>query len=668
MKPNRYLWLFLIIILFGLKSGNTPSKPAPAWNVKFNSDIQWQQVTPLGNLVVSTSEGLHGINGETGENVWNISWLNNLSPDSYQPLPGTFFSEITLPDAIIILNPYDGAIIGNTKESGFKNVLTKNLLYESGTLLIFGFKDDLQGYLSVFDVNSGQELWSSNEIFGKPKSGLGGLMNALQVASSLDEGADNQGFDVIEVSQDNFIVATATGIFSVATRSGDLQWSAELPTPKGAVSTTSSSKLIKNTSAGQFYYAKSNYLMAYSIKDGKQIWKGVTKINGLVNEVVQYKEGLILLPETDPNNNMFGTRLSYIDATTGEKRWGKKNDGIKLPGSVLNHQWVEGELVLSMQSGEKSFLNILNPQTGTFKFQDALKIKGVLDYTEMTPSGLLYFTSANQYGKGEVNLFDLNTGQPRFDKSITARFKEGSPTQSLLRNFKGNLVYVYADDDNALYEIDLESGMLRLLRDGLKIEGKESITNIEVRTQGIMLNAPQNVLMLDFNGKLLFQKYYPAPTEPGILKALYAMESIRAALYSAQSHMVAASFDQIAQETESGSGRDLLNGISDAYEQQGRDLQAYSSAAMNKARQRFNATRQGSDHIYMMIALDKQKTGVARAIEGKKFALVRVSKDTGEITDIVDMHDEKEPSYQVDNISNSIYYRNESHQVTGYRF
>ena len=668
MKSVRYIWLFLLLILSGLNSGDTPSKASPAWNVKFNSNIQWQQVTPLGNLVISTADGLHGIDGDTGEKVWTIEWLRNISPDNYQPLPGTLFVEITLPDAVVIINPYDGAIVANTQKSGFNKILVKNLLYESGVILVYGFKEGLQGYLSAFDVSSGQELWSSKELFGKPKNALGGLISTLQVSAGLDEGPGNQGFEVIEISQENFIVATPTGIFSIATNSGDLKWSANLPTPQGAVSTTSSSKLIKSTSEGQFYFARSNYLMAYNVSDGQQVWPQVTKINGLVRDVVQYQGGLILMPETDSNNNMFGTKLNYVDARTGQKSWGKKNNGIKLPGSVVNYQWIEGELVISMQNGEKSFLNILDPGTGAFKFSDPLKIKGVLDYTEMTPSGLLYFTNANQYGKGEVNIFDLDTGQPKFNKSITSKFDEGSAQRSLLRDFRDNLAYVYSDDDNALYEINLENGMLRMLRDGLKIEGKETINNLEIRNQGILLSSHQNVLMLDFNGKLLFQNYYPAPTQPGILKALYAMESIRAALYSAQSHMIAASFDQASQDVESGPGRDMLNEVSDAYQEYGQQLQAYSSAAMSKARIRFKATEQGSDHIYMMIALDKQKTGIARTLEGKKFALVRVSKDTGEISDIVDMHDENEPSYQVDNISNSIYYRNEAHQVTSYRF
>ena len=79
----------------------------------------------------------------------------------------------------------------------------------------------------------------------------------------------------------------------------------------------------------------------------------------------------------------------------------------------------------------------------------------------MTPSGLLYFTSATKYGKGEVNIFDLKTGKSKFGKSITARFNEASGQNTLLRDFKDQLVYVYTSDGNALYKINLEDGGLK---------------------------------------------------------------------------------------------------------------------------------------------------------------------------------------------------------------
>ena len=669
MRSSRsFMFMAALMGIINFSASNNPNRPAPSWSVQFGSDILWQQVTPLGDLVVGTHDGLYGVNGQSGQKSWEIKTLGDLPSTSYQILSGTFFAEVETDKAVIIINPEDGRVISDTKKSGFNNVLAKNLLYESGTLLIYGFKDNLQAYMSAFDVNTGQELWSSNELFGAAKQGLGGLINSLQVASDLDAGNQSGAFDIIEIDQNNFVIATGKGLYSIETSTGKVQWDSKIPTPKGAVSATTESKLIRGTAQDRFYFARSNYLMAYNLRDGSPIWDQVVKISGLVDQVVQYQQGLILLPSIDPNNTMFGAKVSYVDASSGTKSWGKNDKGIKLPGSVVNHQWVGDLLVLSMQSGEKSFLNILDPANGSFKFRDHLKIKGALEYTEMTPSGLLYFTRANQYGKGEVNIFDLKTGDPRFSKSITSKFDEEDAHQSLLRDFKEQLVYVYTDDGHALYEINLENGMLRLLRDDLKLEGKEDIKQLEVREDGILLSSDQNLLMLDFNGKLLFHKYYPAPTEPGIVKALYAMESIRAALYSAQAHMISASFDQVADNVDPNAGREQIRQISDAYGQHGRNLQAYSSEAMSRAKARFNATRQGTDHIYMMIALDKQKSGIARAVEGKKFALVRVSKIDGEIEQVMDMQDEKEPSYQVDNISNSIYYRMTPQEIISYRF
>ncbi|MDH3709735.1 MAG: hypothetical protein OER04_07590, partial [Cyclobacteriaceae bacterium] len=164
----KYCRFFLIVGLListcylGAHNGD-PQRPAPTWNIQFKSAILWQQITPLGNLVINTRDGLYGINGDTGQQSWEIKGLGNLPVGSYKPLDNTFFAEIELPDAVIIIDPYNGRIIGDTKKAGFKNVLAKNLLYESGTLLVYGFKDGLEGYLSVFDVKTGAELWSSNE-------------------------------------------------------------------------------------------------------------------------------------------------------------------------------------------------------------------------------------------------------------------------------------------------------------------------------------------------------------------------------------------------------------------------------------------------------------------------------------------------------------------------
>ena len=70
----------------------------------------------------------------------------------------------------------------------------------------------------------------------------------------------------------------------------------------------------------------------------------------------------------------------------------------------------------------------------------------------------------------------------------------------------------------------------------------------------------------------------------------------------------------------------------------------------------------------MMVELDKEKTGAAKMFERATFGLVQVSKDTGEVLDLIDMKNEKEPSYEVDGVTLSIFYRLDDYKIVSYKF
>ena len=673
----RFRWflgcLTLNFLLIVSAMGSFPDpEPSEAWKLKFASSINWQQITPIGNLVVGTSDGLYGVDPDKGRITWEIKRLADIPYDSYQVLPNTFYTQISLANQIIILDPYEGKILSDTKKAGFKSVVAKNILYESGAIIIYGYKEKLKASLSLFDIATGKELWNNAEIFGSSK-GLGGFMNNLKVASDVAEGEDGPAFDLIEAGAQGFIIANSNGIFNINIQTGQLAWKADLPKPKGMVSASNDSKLIKATSEPYFYYAKSNYLMGYDLSNGQQLWPEIVKISGLVNEIISHPSGLILLPKIDPANNMSAAKINLVDYQTGKTSWGKKAKGIKIPGSVVNIDYVDDDIVLTMADGDKSYLNILDANNGQLKFENSLKIKGVLEYTEMTKSGLLYITRPDVNSNGEINIFDLQSGQPKLAKSI----KSGKPLDQskykagkfkLLRAFKGNLLYVFSNKERTLYEVNLDNAKMKILREKITFEGKERATHLEVRSDGLLLNSEQNIASIGFDGQIKFQKYYPAPKEPGILRALYAMDAIYTALYSAQAQMVAATFDQAAAQSKSELGREISSEIANAYDQQGQKARTYSSAAMNAAKRRFKASTVSSDFIFMMVTLDKQKTGVAKALEGRNFGLVRVSKATGEIVETINMKDEKEPSYQVDDILNSIYYRQNPNEIVSYKF
>ena len=62
----------------------------PAWTARFEQPVQWERVTPMGQLVVATDCCLHGVDPSTGSVLWKRAGLTGLSDHSFETIPGTF--------------------------------------------------------------------------------------------------------------------------------------------------------------------------------------------------------------------------------------------------------------------------------------------------------------------------------------------------------------------------------------------------------------------------------------------------------------------------------------------------------------------------------------------------------------------------------------------------
>ncbi len=616
-----------------------------AWRLSFDQPILWQQVTPLGDLLVNTSDGLYGVDPEHGTIKWKITQLGNLPGESYRILPTSYFNEFILGDRVVVLDPFNGKMIFDSQQVGYKSVLSINVLLESGGLMIYGIKDNLQSVLSCFDIQTGAQRWGNDNIFNN-KTKMGSLFAALQTMAPADEGPEN-AFRMIEVSDGAFIIAVPSGIFKFDSSTGGQVWSADLPQPKGIISANQQYDLIRVPKSPNFYFVKSNYVMAYSIDKGTEQWPDVVKISGLVNEVINHPLGVILLPRIDPVNT--GVKTNMVNASTGETLWGKNGKGTKLNGEVSGYYFLnENELALSMGNGENSFLNILDLKTGELKFDKSEKIHGMLDYTELLPCGMLYVTRSDENSNGELNIYDLKTGENKWSKSIRSG-KTASGVESGANLFQvvstEDQVYVYAGSENALFSIDKNTGGLKTMLDKVKLEGKDAVKAIELRENGIALLSDQNIVMANFNGGVAFQKYYPAPTDPGFLKALYGIASVSAALVSASAEITASNLEYAALQTSNSSAKGIYSLYSQAYNMEGDAYRAYSKGLMAQAKKRYKATSASQDDMFMMTRKPD-----------KSIALIRVNKDSGEVEQSIDMGKDKTPMYQVDELSRSVYY------------
>ena len=375
----------------------------------------------------------------------------------------------------------------------------------------------------------------------------------------------------------------------------------------------------------------------------------------MLNEVIVSEKGLIICPRSSQKPT-----INLVDYESGQTVWGNKGKGIKAQGSVVSYIVTDKGILLTTafdnawnNKAEEYYLNILDPVSGKLKFEKAIKLKGDLVRTELVPKGLLFVTTK------EINILDLASGSLAWPNSIEAG---SSMSQDKIRPFPtgdngSGKLYVYSPKEKAVLEVDKKSGSFKkITAASIEFEGKELPQAIDVVSDGLVLYSEQNIMKLGFDGLLRYYKYYPAPREPALVRALLMAQAVRAAYVGAAASTYSAAFAQASQQTNDPSTKALGQGLSEAYGELGEAGFAYSSQAMKAFNARFKASQNTPGFVMMMTIKEK-----------KGYQLVQVSKDSGEIMNAVDINNDKEPEYDVDQIYNYVYYRPSSQEIVCFK-
>jgi len=295
-----------------------------------------------------------------------------------------------------------------------------------------------------------------------------------------------------------------------------------------------------------------------------------------------------------------------------------------------------------------------------------VKIKGQLAYAELTPGGggggLLYISQPDAATNAEVNVIDLASGEPKFKDAI----ESGKPLSSgdynaarysLHHAVEGTTLYVFASHDHRLYAVDRNAGTFQPLGGEIKLQGGEDPVDMEIRPAGLVLIAPQNLVVVARDGQVKQQVYYPAPQLPGLLRALYRINAVRAGLYGAAASAYGDAFAQASRNATDSTARRITGQLATAYTQGGAQLAGYSHQAAALATKRFKASLAVPGSVFML----------TRAPEGNGNVLLQIDKDSGQPRSRVDLGKEREPVYAVDDVANMLFLRTASGTLVGYR-
>ena len=671
--------MFAVCMVMSAFVCNAQPKTAPSWSAKFKTPITWQRVHSLGYLIVNTNDGLYGVNPDDGKILWQNKSFATVNPEAYSEVEGTEFVTLayqtdkssTIPMQAIIHVANGNVLFDSQKEQ--IGVLSRHVLPESGRLLVIGVKPKtLSASLFMYDIISGQQLWSNDEMFKADTEGAKGFLGKLQAMGQQLSNLQSLTSEPLELDDESIIITHPNYVIRVHTANGKVIWKNSIQPSiraeivfssfrQGAVfvgtdvESETGSGFSSSSSQGEPQKFYSNLYYAFDLQKGTPLWKEPAKENDRLNQVIVHEKGLIICPRSSQKPT-----INLIDYATGKTMWGNKGKGIKAQGSVVSYIPTDKGLLITTafdnawnNKAEEFYLNILDPNIGSLKYEKSIKLKGDLVRTELVPKGLMFITTK------EVNILDPKSGSLLWATSIEAG---NSMNSDKVRPFPtgdsgDGKMFVYSPKEKAVFEIDKQAGTFKKITNTkIEFEGKEMPHTIDVVKDGLVLSSDQNVMKLGFDGLLKYYKYYPAPRQPALMRALLAAQAIRAAYIGAAASAYSAAFAQAAQQSSDPVGKQVGSELSKGFGELGKAGFAYSSQAMKAFNARFKASMNTPAFVMMMTTQQK-----------KGNQLVQVNKENGEISSAVDIKNDREPEYDVDQIYNYVYYRPNGSEIVCYK-
>src|SRR5881296_1655064 len=646
-----------------------PSGATAAWTLKTKGDIRWQQVTPAGALLVATDAALSGVDIDRGQAMWEKPELGGLPADSVRMIEGSLLVEAARPGLWLIFDPVTGAVVFDSRRLNLAQMVTRRVLPQSGTLLVHGRRAAGPPVVALYDLATGDQRWANETLFEQTepqKKGLGGLMQRLVVAAS-----EATALEVLQAGPDMIVVHTLMGLRALDARSGAVRWSATLPTARAGNPARHVRLYPSLDKTDRVYVSFDDRLMAYRLADGQALWTKPPTIEGWVHGIVQHPSGIIILPESPPANQATGNVRIINGVVQTGLNVARYEDGttiadkpLRMRGTVTDAMIAGGSAVLAVDAESRTFVNVLDVATATLRLKKDVKIKGQLTYAELTPAGLLYISRPDPATNAEVNVIDLASGEPKFKDAIeSGKPWGGNPDDynaarySLHHAVEGTMLYVFASHDHRLYAVDRNAGTFRALGGEIKLQGDEDPVDMEIRPAGLVLIAPQNLVVVARDGQVKQQVYYPAPQLPGLLRALYRINAVRAGLYGAAASAYGDAFAQASRTATDSTARRITGQLATAYTQGGAQLAGYSHQAAALATKRFKASLAVPGSVFML----------TRAPEGNGNVLLQIDKDSGQPRARVDLGKEREPVYAVDDVAGMLFLRTASGTLVGYR-
>ena len=636
-------------------SSRSIAQAEPAWRTDPGGAVAWMRTTSTGNLIVCTSAGLKGIDPSTGSVTWTVKELANAVESGYEEIANTPFIAVVpagATDQLVILEPFGGTVVFSSTESGIGHIASKYFLYANNAIVLVGQHADKTAVMACVDMGTGKVRWTKEDAFSKLTSCSSAgkdaiLLSTLFFAYKLDA---NTGAELWKQSPDPQFASMAG--FMGALDKGGANLSGPMAQTQGVFVTTEHAPGLcfmglqqtkqsqKTDSQGKTTTTTTytSFFNAFRISDGSYAWAKPIQLQQQLGTVVPLKKGLLI---GGGDNN----HVDLLDFNTGSGLWGKNGKGISVSGPLSGA--VEMEAGTLLTSGGTDAVAMLVDGAGGERWDKKVKLDGAIQNVMRMPGALLIASSE------EADVLDLATGASRLGKP----FKGGAGTVAV----KDNDVYLFNNKDHLLYRMAIDGGTAAAMSTApLEFEGKEAANHVEVNPDGIIVSSEQNIALFGTDGSLKYRKYFPAPRESGLTRALLYANAVRAAYYTAAFGYTSAAFGAASQsiqvtDARSAAGKEITGQVANIYGDASIMAMDYTKQFMARANARFKATASTSSVQYILSDAGK-----------REFVLMRVNKNDGSTGATIMLGNDKTPMYEVDGFDNAVYLVSGT-DVVGYK-
>jgi len=318
----------LALALAGLAAVATAAEPM--WTLTTEADIEFQRVTPLGNLLVGTDDGLMGIDPATGTRQWMRDDVKKLKGCNYEEISNTPYGLLDLGEGVggtqrrvevIDLatgeKRWDSEALPMNSSQGLYQAPQKRMLVMFGTP-----KKGTKSVVVGVDTETGEMKWQQDAMFKKPLvlyevKGSGKFFKRMTV-----DGGQGPVFDTDDTM---ILFVSADGPMKIDLATGNVIWVASDLKLK-AVPAVRSGHAQMMIGAGTLFIPYGKELYGVDVASGAPKWKKPVKTKGIVTQMRMTDAGLLVrgIPGVGKKGKRDGKAfIDLLDPATGESKWKK---------------------------------------------------------------------------------------------------------------------------------------------------------------------------------------------------------------------------------------------------------------------------------------------------------------------------------------------------------